>query len=67
MARSRTYERKETKEEKRMRRAQNFARWSKTMKFGFYCLSHPLDGFWKLTHEHRARNSLDSVLMALDS
>ena len=65
MARSRTYERKETKEEKRMRRAQNFARWSKTMKFGFYCLSHPLDGFWKLTHEHRGSYAAANTILFL--
>ena len=30
--------------------------WSKyidSLKFAFYCLTHPLDGFWDLTHEKR--------------
>ena len=28
-------------------------RYGKSLKFAFYCLTHPLDGFWDLTHEKR--------------
>ncbi len=65
MARSRSYRREETKEEKRMRRGEWLAHWSKTMKFGFYCLSHPLDGFWKLTHEHRGSYAAANTILIL--
>ncbi len=30
-----------------------YDRFFKSIKFGFYCMTHPLDGFWDLTHEHR--------------
>ena len=28
-------------------------RYLKSLKFAFYCTTHPLDGFWDLTHEKR--------------
>lgn len=50
---ARAYQKEESKEVKRERRAQNFARYRASLKFGFYCMTHPIDGFWKLTHEKR--------------
>ncbi len=46
--------------------------WSKyldSLKFAFYCMTHPLDGFWDLTHEKRgtmaaANTILIATLMA---
>lgn len=32
---------------------EKFKRYIKSLKFAFYCLTHPLDGFWDLTHEKR--------------
>ncbi|MCR5127594.1 MAG: YIP1 family protein [Lachnospiraceae bacterium] len=50
---ARAYQKEESKEVKKERRAQNFARYLASLKFGFYCMTHPIDGFWKLTHEKR--------------
>ena len=50
---ARAYQKEESKEVKKERRAQNFARYKSSLKFGFYCMTHPIDGFWKLTHEKR--------------
>ena len=63
MAGSRRYQKAESKEEKRMRRAEWLAHWGKTMKFAFYCLTHPLDGFWKLTHEHRGSYAAANTIL----
>ena len=29
------------------------AKYLDSLKFGLYCMTHPLDGFWDLTHEKR--------------
>lgn len=34
-------------------RKQKFSRYLKSLKYSLYCMSHPLDGFWDLTHEKR--------------
>lgn len=28
-------------------------RYLSSLRFALYCMTHPLDGFWDLTHEHR--------------
>ncbi|MBR5421721.1 MAG: YIP1 family protein [Lachnospiraceae bacterium] len=62
---SRAYRKKESKEDRRERRAANLARYKETLKFGFYCISHPLDGFWKLTHEHRGSLAAANTILIL--
>ncbi|MCR4642087.1 MAG: YIP1 family protein [Lachnospiraceae bacterium] len=62
---SKKYSKKESKEEKRARRAVNFDRYKKSLKFGFYCISHPLDGFWKLTHEHKGSLAAANTILIL--
>lgn len=32
---------------------ENWQRYLKSLKFALYCTTHPLDGFWDLTHEKR--------------
>lgn len=32
---------------------QKLTRYLKSLKYSLYCMSHPLDGFWDLTHEKR--------------
>lgn len=32
---------------------ENYRRYFKSLRFAFYCTTHPLDGFWDLTHEKR--------------
>ena len=53
MSRAKAYQKTESKEEIMERRARWFARYRESLKFGFYCMTHPIDGFWKLTHEHK--------------
>ncbi|MBR4529536.1 MAG: YIP1 family protein [Lachnospiraceae bacterium] len=32
---------------------QAWGKYGDSLKFAFYCMTHPLDGFWDLTHEKR--------------
>lgn len=32
---------------------ETWIRYLKSLKFALYCMTHPLDGFWDLTHERR--------------
>ena len=32
---------------------QRWARYGKSLKYATYCMFHPFDGFWDLTHEKR--------------
>ncbi|MCR5503056.1 MAG: YIP1 family protein [Lachnospiraceae bacterium] len=34
-------------------RKENWIRYLNSLKFALYCMTHPLDGFWDLTHERR--------------
>ncbi len=36
-----------------------------SLKFGFYCISHPLDGFWDLTHEKRGTYAAANTILIL--
>lgn len=36
-----------------LKQKDTYQRYFKSLKFGFYCLSHPFDGYWDLTHEKR--------------
>lgn len=37
----------------------------KSFKFAFYCMSHPLDGFWDLTHEKRGTYAAANAILIL--
>lgn len=37
----------------------------KTLKFAFYCLTHPVDGFWDLTHEKRGSIAAANTILIL--
>ena len=40
--------------------------WSeywKSLKFAFYCMTHPVDGFWDLTHEHRGSYAAANTIL----
>lgn len=37
-----------------LKKKETFAHYLATLKFALYCITHPLDGFWDLTHERRA-------------
>lgn len=36
-----------------------------SLKFALYCITHPLDGFWDLTHERRGTYSAATTILAL--
>ena len=40
-----------------------YRRYFKSLKFGFYCMSHPLDGFWDLTHEKRGTYAAANTIL----
>ncbi len=50
---ARAYQKVESKEVRKERQRQNFDRYVKSLKFGFFCMTHPIDGFWRLTHEEK--------------
>ncbi len=36
-----------------IKRNPKLSKYFDSLKFAFYCMSHPMDGFWDLTHEKR--------------
>ena len=36
-----------------------------TLKFSLYCITHPLDGFWDLTHEKRGSIAAANTILIL--
>lgn len=36
-----------------LKKNQKAANFMRSLRFAFYCLTHPIDGFWDLTHERR--------------
>ena len=36
-----------------------------SLKFALYCMSHPLDGFWDLTHEKRGTMAAANTILFL--
>lgn len=46
----------------RIERIKNF--W-KSFKFAFYCATHPLDGYWDLTHERRGTMAAANAILIL--
>ncbi len=44
---------------------EKFSQYKKSLKFAFYCLTHPLDGFWDLTHERRGSIAAANTILVL--
>lgn len=44
---------------------ENMAKFRKDLKFAFYCTTHPMDGFWDLTHEHRGSYAVANIMLFL--
>jgi len=40
-------------------------RYFNSLKFALYCISHPLDGFWDLTHEKRGTMAAANTILFL--
>lgn len=36
-----------------LKKKEIFTHYLASLKFALYCITHPLDGFWDLTHERR--------------
>lgn len=36
-----------------LKKKETYDHYFKTLKFSLYCITHPIDGFWDLTHERR--------------
>ncbi len=40
-----------------------FQHYLASLKFGLYCITHPLDGFWDLTHEKRGTYAAANTIL----
>ena len=47
------------------KRKLKFAHYLATLRFALYCITHPLDGFWDLTHEKRGSYAAANTILAL--
>lgn len=43
----------------------NWQRYIKSLKYAFYVLTHPIDGFWDLTHEKRGTYAAANTILFL--
>ncbi len=41
------------------------AKYWDSLKFALYCMTHPLDGFWDLTHEHRGTMAAANTILVV--
>jgi hypothetical protein len=48
-----------------LKKKEKFEHYLKTLKFALYCITHPLDGFWDLTHEKRGSIAAANTILAL--
>jgi hypothetical protein len=46
-----------------LKQKSTYQKYWKSLKFGFYCMSHPLDGFWDLTHEKRGTYAAANTIL----
>lgn len=48
-----------------LKKKESYEHYLKTLKFALYCTTHPLDGFWDLTHEKRGSIAAANTILAL--
>lgn len=48
-----------------LKNKQTWQHYWKTLKFSLYCITHPLDGFWDLTHEKRGSIAAANTILIL--
>ncbi len=48
---------------KSLTKKETYIKYLKSLKFGFYCMTHPLDGFWDLTHEKRGTYAAANTIL----
>lgn len=44
---------------------ESLRRYFRSLKFALYCMTHPLDGFWDLTHEKRGTMAAANTILFL--
>lgn len=44
-------------------RKETWQHYLKTLKFSLYCMTHPMDGFWDLTHERRGSYAAANTIL----
>lgn len=44
---------------------ESFKHYLKTLRFSLYCITHPIDGFWDLTHEKRGSLAAANTILIL--
>ncbi len=48
-----------------LKKKETYARYFKSFKFAFYCMTHPMDGYWDLTHEKRGSIAVANTILVL--
>lgn len=49
----------------KLKQRETWLRYFDSLKFALYCLTHPLDGFWDLTHEKRGTYAAANTILFL--
>ena len=48
-----------------LKKKETYTQYLKTLRFSLYCMTHPLDGFWDLTHEKRGSIAAANTILIL--
>lgn len=48
-----------------LKKKETYQRYFKSLRFALYCITHPLDGFWDLTHERRGSYAAANTILIL--
>ena len=48
-----------------LKKKETYRKYFKSLKFAFYCMTHPRDGFWDLTHEKRGTYAAATTILVL--
>ncbi len=48
-----------------LKKKETYSHYFATLKFALYCITHPLDGFWDLTHERRGSMAAANTILIL--
>lgn len=48
-----------------LKKKETYKHYLKTLRYALYCITHPLDGFWDLTHERRGSLAAANTILAL--
>ena len=48
-----------------LKKKETYSHYLATLKFSLYCITHPLDGFWDLSHEKRGSLAAANTILLL--